>query len=82
MVDKDQKPSNPECYTPSSEPFRIYTDYNVKASATKWKVRFLKGKYPVCSMIILNKAVLEQRQILIILSAVLHVIVMMMLTEE
>jgi hypothetical protein len=24
-MDKVQKPSNPECYTPSSEPFRIYT---------------------------------------------------------
>jgi hypothetical protein len=23
-MDKDQEPSNPECYTPSSEPFRIY----------------------------------------------------------
>jgi hypothetical protein len=24
MMDKAQKPSNAECYTPSSEPFRIY----------------------------------------------------------
>jgi hypothetical protein len=26
-VDKVQKPSNSEFYTPSSEPFRIYMDY-------------------------------------------------------
>jgi hypothetical protein len=24
-MDKTQKPSNPECYTPLSEPFRIYS---------------------------------------------------------
>jgi hypothetical protein len=27
-MDKVRKPSNPECYTPSSEPFRIYLHKN------------------------------------------------------
>jgi hypothetical protein len=34
-MDKVQKPSNPECYTPSSEPFRIYVQVRNKHTGTQ-----------------------------------------------
>jgi hypothetical protein len=30
ITDKVQKPVDSECYTPTSEPFRLYEMYNVK----------------------------------------------------
>jgi hypothetical protein len=33
MMDKVQKPSNPECYTPSSEPFKIYISLRLLLTA-------------------------------------------------
>jgi hypothetical protein len=34
-MDKVQKPNNPECYTPSSEPFRIYLFRHLSAGTDK-----------------------------------------------
>jgi hypothetical protein len=48
MMEKVQKPSNPECYTPLSEPFRIYVfkTFNkyficYQATFTAWVLRSL-----------------------------------------
>jgi hypothetical protein len=38
-MDKVQKTSNPECHTPSSEPFRIYT-FSVEGILEKYFFKF------------------------------------------
>jgi hypothetical protein len=43
-MEKAQKPSNSECYTPSSEPFRIYLDnFSLK---TEYTYQFLRSRNP------------------------------------
>jgi hypothetical protein len=37
-MDKVQKPSDPECYTPSSEPFRFYISLIFSINIKIWKV--------------------------------------------
>jgi hypothetical protein len=38
-MEKVQKPSNSECYTPSSEPFRIYMKIIIYTASEAWIVR-------------------------------------------